>query len=113
MQKLLNQGLAERAITRDINWGVKIDDIPEIDKEKAAGKVLYVWFDAVLGYISGTQIGLVITMVMKIVMLDWWKNPDTDYYAFIGKDNIIFHTLIFPAMLHARGDYILPKNVSR
>ncbi len=107
----LNQGLAERAITRDINWGVKIDDIPEIDKEKAAGKVLYVWFDAVLGYISGTQIWARNYYGDENRYADWWKNPDTDYYAFIGKDNIIFHTLIFPAMLHARGDYILPKNV--
>jgi len=107
----LNQGLAERAITRDIDWGVKIDDIPGIDKEKAAGKVLYVWFDAVLGYISGTQIWARNYYGDENRYVDWWKNPETDYYAFIGKDNIIFHTLIFPAMLHARGDYILPKNV--
>lgn len=107
----LRQGLAERAITRDINWGVKIDDIPGIDKEKAAGKVLYVWFDAVLGYISGTQIWARNYYGDEARYEDWWKNPDTDYFAFIGKDNIIFHTMIFPAMLHARGDYILPKNV--
>ncbi|HAW08594.1 MAG TPA: methionine--tRNA ligase [Bacteroidetes bacterium] len=107
----LRQGLAERAITRDINWGVSIDDIPGVDKEKAAGKVLYVWFDAVLGYISGTQIWARNYLGDENRFIDWWKNPETDYYAFIGKDNIIFHTLIFPAMLHSRGDFILPKNV--
>lgn len=112
----LKQGLAERAITRDLNWGIAIDDIDEVLKEHAEGKVLYVWFEAVLGYISATK-----ELMTKLEMENqakapdwkkWWQNKDTDYIAFIGKDNIVFHTLIFPALLHARGDnYILPKNV--
>lgn len=112
----LKQGLAERAITRDLNWGVRIDDIIEIPKEHTDGKVLYVWFEAVLGYISATK-ELMIKLVneKKAKASDWkkwWQSKDTDYIAFIGKDNIVFHTLIFPAMLHARGEnYILPKNV--
>lgn len=102
----LKQGLAERAITRDLNWGVKIDGIEGIPAEKAAGKVLYVWFEAVLGYISATK-----HLFGNSEWENWWKSPDTRYVAFIGKDNIVFHTLIFPALLHARGGYILPDNV--
>ncbi len=106
----LKQGLAERAITRDLDWGVKIKEIPGVDKQKAEGKVLYVWFDAVLGYISATK------EYMKAQGREndwktWWQDDETRYLAFIGKDNIVFHTLIFPAMLHARGGYILPDNV--
>lgn len=107
----LKQGLSNRAITRDLDWGVRIDDIEGIDKEKTKKKVLYVWFDAVLGYISATKEYFGNSDEWK----DWWQNPETEYYAFIGKDNIVFHTLIFPAMLHGRTDeenpYILPKNV--
>ena len=107
----LKKGLTERAITRDLNWGVKIDNIPGIDDEKARGKVLYVWFDAVLGYITATKI----YAEMQGKPEDWkrwWKDNDTRYIAFIGKDNIVFHTLIFPALLHARDDnYILPDDV--
>ncbi len=106
----LKQGLAERAITRDLDWGVKIKEIPGVDKKKAEGKVLYVWFDAVLGYITATK-----EYMKQHDRPDdwkkWWQDEETRYLAFIGKDNIVFHTLIFPAMLHARGGYILPDNV--
>lgn len=107
----LKLGLNERAITRDLEWGVKIDSVDGIDKEKAVGKALYVWFDAVLGYISATKEyykGIGKGQKWK----SWWQGKDTIYNAFIGKDNIVFHTLIFPALLHAKGeDYILPTNV--
>ncbi|MDC1068559.1 methionine--tRNA ligase [Candidatus Kapabacteria bacterium] len=106
----LKAGLSERAITRDLNWGVKIDNIEGVDPEEAATKRLYVWFDAVLGYISATK-----EYFGNDDWKQWWQSADTDYIAFIGKDNIVFHTLIFPAMLHARSDennpYLLPKNV--
>lgn len=108
----LKLGLAERAITRDLPWGVKLENIAEIPLEKSRGKVLYVWFDAVLGYISATKVWAEKTLGDPNRFADWWKDPQTEYYAFIGKDNIVFHTLIFPAMLYARQDgYILPKNV--
>ncbi len=112
----LKQGFSERAITRDLNWGVSINNIEGIPAEKAEGKVLYVWFDAVLGYITATkEIIRQFNENGKAELIDWekwWKSEDTDYFAFIGKDNIVFHTLIFPSMLHAKGDgYILPKNV--
>lgn len=107
----LKQGLSNRAITRDLKWGVRLDEIEGMDKEKTKDKVLYVWFDAVLGYISATKKHFGDTDEWK----EWWQNEDTEYYAFIGKDNIVFHTLIFPAMLFGRRDednpYILPKNV--
>ncbi len=107
----LKQGLTERAITRDLSWGVKINDVPGIDKEKAQGKALYVWFDAVLGYITATKIYLKENEKESDWEM-WWKNKDTRYIAFIGKDNIVFHTLIFPALLHAKDEgYILPDNV--
>lgn len=108
----LKLGLTERAITRDLTWGVKLEEIDIIPKEKSVGKALYVWFDAVLGYISATKVWAKNTLGNADDFAKWWKNPQTDYYAFIGKDNIVFHTLIFPAMLYAREDgYILPKNV--
>lgn len=108
----LKLGLTERAITRDLPWGVKLENVEEIPKDKSKGKVIYVWFDAVLGYISATKIWAENILGDKEKYADWWKNPNTDYYAFIGKDNIVFHTLIFPSMLYARQDgYILPKNV--
>ncbi len=94
----LNQGLQPRAMTRDLDWGVKV---PLKDAE---GKVLYVWFDAPIGYISAT----------KELTPDWekyWKSDDTRLIHFIGKDNIVFHCIIFPAILMAHGDYILPDNV--
>ncbi len=108
----LKQGLAERAITRDLDWGVHIDGIPGIDKDKATGKALYVWFDAVLGYITATKVWAKEQNLDINEWKKWWQNDGTRYLAFIGKDNIVFHTLIFPAMLHARGEnYILPDNV--
>ncbi len=94
----LNQGLQPRAMTRDLDWGVKV---PLADAE---GKVLYVWFDAPIGYISAT----------KELTPDWekyWKADDTRLIHFIGKDNIVFHCIIFPAILKANGSYILPDNV--
>mgnify|MGYP001550135000 FL=1 len=108
----LKTGLSDRAITRDLKWGVKIDDIPGLEDEDVSSKRLYVWFDAVLGYISATQ---ELFMDKPDEWRKWWQDDETNYVAFIGKDNIVFHTLIFPAMLHARKDkdnpYILPENV--
>ena len=94
----LNSGLQPRAMTRDLDWGVKVP------VEGAEGKVLYVWFDAPIGYISAT----------KDLTPDWqlyWKDKETKLVHFIGKDNIVFHCIIFPAMLMAEGSYILPENV--
>jgi len=112
----LKQGMKERAITRDLSWGVSIEGIEGIDPEKAKGKVMYVWFEAVLGYISATK-HLMNELKTKYKTFEedwesWWKNPSTHYIAFIGKDNIVFHTLLFPTMLFARDDgFILPENV--
>ncbi|MBT3383694.1 MAG: methionine--tRNA ligase [Prolixibacteraceae bacterium] len=94
----INSGLQPRAVTRDLNWGVPVP-IEGVD-----GKVLYVWFDAPIGYISAT----------KELTEDWekyWKDPETRMLHFIGKDNIVFHCIIFPAMLKAEGTYNLPENV--
>lgn len=94
----LDAGLKPRAVTRDLNWGVPVP------LDGAAGKVLYVWFDAPIGYISAT----------KALTPDWekyWKDEDTRLVHFIGKDNIVFHCIVFPAMLRAHGGYILPDNV--
>jgi methionyl-tRNA synthetase len=108
----LKQGMNQRAITRDLDWGVKIDDIPGIPSDKAKGKVLYVWFEAVLGYISATKELYALKNESPDAWKKWWMDDETRYIAFIGKDNIVFHTLIFPAMLHAKGEgYILPDNV--
>lgn len=100
----VRDGLEDRAITRDLSWGVPVP------LEEAKGKVLYVWFDAPIGYISST-----IEWAEKIGKPDEWKkywlDPETKIIHFIGKDNIIFHTLIWPAMLMAHGDYNLPDNV--
>ncbi len=94
----LDQGLQPRAVTRDLDWGVPVP-LPE-----AKGKVLYVWFDAPIGYISAT----------KALTPDWkkyWCDDNSRLIHFIGKDNIVFHCIIFPAMLKAEGNYILPENV--
>jgi len=94
----LDQGLQPRAVSRDLDWGVPVP------VEGAQGKVLYVWFDAPIGYISAT----------KELTPDWekyWKDQDTRMIHFIGKDNIVFHCIVFPAMLKAEGSYILPENV--
>jgi len=98
----LDNGLQPRAVTRDLDWGVKVP------LEGAEGKVLYVWFDAPIGYISATK-----EWALKNGK-DWekyWKDPETRLIHFIGKDNIVFHCIIFPAMLMADGSYILPDNV--
>ncbi len=94
----LNDGLKPRAMTRDLNWGVPVP------VEGAEGKVMYVWFDAPIGYISATK-------EIRDDWKDWWQNPETEMTHFLGKDNIVFHTIIFPAMLHAHGDYNLPTHV--
>ncbi|MBL8004483.1 MAG: methionine--tRNA ligase [Candidatus Kapabacteria bacterium] len=99
----LQSGLSERAITRDLDWGIPL---PLNDTD---GKAMYVWFEAVFGYISATKQW---AETHNSSWEQWWKNPATEYYAFIGKDNIVFHTLMFPAMLSALQDgYILPTNV--
>ena len=98
----LDDGLKPRAVTRDLEWGVPVP------LETAKGKVLYVWFDAPIGYISST------IEWAKNNNKNWekyWKDPETELIHFIGKDNIVFHCIIFPAMLKAEGSYILPKNV--
>jgi hypothetical protein len=95
----LDDHLQPRAVTRDLDWGIKVPI------EGVEGKVLYVWFDAPIGYISNTQ---------ELLPNDWekyWKDKDTRIIHFIGKDNIVFHCLIFPAMLMAEGSYQLPENV--
>lgn len=94
----LDNGLQSRAMTRDSNWGVKVP-LPD-----AEGKVLYVWFDAPIGYISATK---ELTDKWK----DYWCKEDTKLVHFIGKDNIVFHCIIFPSMLKAHGDFVLPDNV--
>ncbi len=94
----LDGGLQPRAVSRDLDWGIPVP------VEGAKGKVLYVWFDAPIGYISAT----------KELTPDWeryWKSPDTKLVHFIGKDNIVFHCIVFPSMLQAHGGYILPENV--
>ncbi|MDR1761946.1 MAG: methionine--tRNA ligase subunit beta, partial [Bacteroidales bacterium] len=92
-------GLQPRAVTRDLDWGVPVP------VEGAEGKVLYVWFDAPIGYISNT------IELLPDSWETWWKDPETKLVHFIGKDNIVFHCIMFPAMLKAEGSYILPENV--
>ncbi|MCW3083294.1 MAG: methionine--tRNA ligase [Bacteroidetes bacterium] len=120
----LNAGLQPRAMTRDLDWGVKVPI------EGAEGKVLYVWFDAPIGYISatkelfrnkdlgigidanrGTELGTRTGILDDSEWEKYWKDKDTKLVHFIGKDNIVFHCIIFPAMLMAEGSYILPDNV--
>ena len=95
----LDGGLQPRAVTRDLDWGVPVP------VEGAEGKVLYVWFDAPIGYISNTK------ELLPQSWEKWWKDPETRLVHFIGKDNIVFHCIVFPSMLKAYGDYILPDNV--
>ncbi len=94
----LDNGLFPRAMTRDSNWGVPVP-IPG-----AEGKVMYVWFDAPIGYISATK-------ELTPMWADYWQQPDTKLVHFIGKDNIVFHCIIFPAMLKAHGGFVMPDNV--
>ncbi|MGK0413925.1 MAG: methionyl-tRNA synthetase [Polaribacter sp.] len=98
----IDDGLRPRAVTRDLDWGIPVP------LKGAKGKVLYVWFDAPIGYISSTK-----EWAAKLGKNweDYWKKEDTKLVHFIGKDNIVFHCIIFPSMLKAHGDYILPENV--
>lgn len=116
----LNQGLGDRAITRDLTWGVPVP------LERAKGKVIYVWFDAVLGYISATKEWAKAQGTPE-AWKDWWQiSPEgvlnaavgisqeeagKEYVAFLGKDNIVFHAIMFPSMLYAKGNYVLPTNI--
>lgn len=95
----LDMGLQPRAVSRDLDWGIPVP------VEGAEGKVLYVWFDAPIGYISNTK------ELLPDTWEAWWKSEDTKLVHFIGKDNIVFHCIVFPAMLKAEGSYILPENV--
>ena len=101
----LDGGLHPRAVTRDLDWGIPVP------VEGAEGKVLYVWFDAPIGYISNTK-ELCDAQPERFGNWEtWWKDPETRLVHFIGKDNIVFHCIVFPSMLKAHGDYILPDNV--
>mgnify|MGYP003292462934 CR=1 FL=1 len=101
----LDGGLKPRAVTRDLDWGIPVP------VEGADGKVLYVWFDAPIGYISNTK-ELCDAQPEKYGKWEtWWKDPETRLIHFIGKDNIVFHCIVFPSMLKADGSYILPDNV--
>ena len=95
----LDMGLQPRAVSRDLDWGIPVP------VEGAEGKVLYVWFDAPIGYISNTK------ELLPDSWETWWKDTETRLVHFIGKDNIVFHCIVFPAMLKAEGSYILPDNV--
>ena len=95
----LDMGLHPRAVSRDLDWGIPVP------VEGAEGKVLYVWFDAPIGYISNTK------ELLPDTWETWWKDESTKLVHFIGKDNIVFHCIVFPAMLKAEGSYILPENV--
>ncbi len=95
----LDMGLQPRAVSRDLNWGIPVP------VEGGEGKVLYVWFDAPIGYISNTK------ELLPDTWETWWKDKDTRLLHFIGKDNIVFHCIVFPAMLKAEGSFILPDNV--
>jgi len=95
----LDGGLQPRAVSRDLDWGVPVP------VEGAEGKVLYVWFDAPIGYISNTK------ELLPESWEKWWKDPETRLIHFIGKDNIVFHCIVFPSMLKAYGDFVLPENV--
>ena len=95
----LDMGLKPRAVSRDLDWGIPVP------VEGAEGKVLYVWFDAPIGYISNTK------ELLPDSWEKWWKDPSTRLIHFIGKDNIVFHCIVFPVMLKAEGSFILPDNV--
>ena len=101
----LDMDLQPRAMTRDLDWGIPVP------VEGAEGKVLYVWFDAPIGYISNTKELCDVQPEKWGTWQKWWQDPETRLVHFIGKDNIVFHCIIFPTMLKAHGDYILPDNV--
>jgi len=100
----ISGGLTDRAVTRDLNWGVPVP------LDNAKGKVLYVWFDAPIGYISATK-EWAIQQGDESKWKDYWQNEDSRLIHFIGKDNIVFHCIMFPAMLMKHGDFVLPDNV--
>lgn len=100
----LDTGLGDRAVTRDLTWGVPVP-LPD-----AEGKVLYVWFDAPIGYISATK-EWAVKQGDPDLWKTWWQDEDTSLIHFIGKDNIVFHCIMFPATLMQHGDYVLPENV--
>ncbi len=107
----LREGLEDRAVTRDLPWGVPVpEDVAAEASVDARGKVLYVWFDAPIGYISATREWAELRGEPE-AWERWWKDGDSELVHFIGKDNIVFHCIIFPAMLQAHGDYVLPANV--
>ena len=101
----LDMGLQPRAVSRDLDWGIPVPI------EGAEGKVLYVWFDAPIGYISNTKEVCDAQPERYGSWETWWKDPDTRLLHFIGKDNIVFHCIVFPTMLRAEGSFILPENV--
>ncbi|MBQ9175499.1 MAG: methionine--tRNA ligase [Bacteroidaceae bacterium] len=101
----LDGGLKPRAVTRDLNWGIPVP------VEGAEGKVLYVWFDAPIGYISNTKELCDANPEKYGTWQQWWQSDESRLIHFIGKDNIVFHCIVFPSMLKAHGDYILPDNV--
>lgn len=104
VQSWLNEGLGDRAVTRDLKWGVPVP------LEEADGKVLYVWFDAPVGYISATK-EWAEKRGEPEAWKRYWQDEETELIHFIGKDNIVFHCIMFPAMLMAHGSYVLPENV--
>lgn len=111
VQSWFNEGLKDRAVTRDLPWGVPVPaEVAEQNKVDAQGKVLYVWFDAPIGYISATK-EWALMKGDENLWKEYWQKKDTRLVHFIGKDNIVFHCLIFPAMLMLHGDYVLPDNV--
>lgn len=101
----LDGGLKPRAVTRDLNWGIPVP------VKGAEGKVLYVWFDAPIGYISNTKELCDASPDKYGTWQQWWQDEESRLIHFIGKDNIVFHCIVFPAMLKAHGDYVLPDNV--
>ncbi|MCB0416986.1 MAG: methionine--tRNA ligase [Bdellovibrionales bacterium] len=107
VKSLLAQGLVKRSMTRDISWGIPVP----LDDPEAKGKVLYVWFDAPIGYISNTMQLCEARGQKPEQYTEWWKSPDTEIVHFIGEDNTIFHCVIWIAMLSAEGSFQLPKAV--
>ena len=111
IQSWFKAGLNDRAVTRDLPWGVSVPkDVAQKYNVDAEGKVLYVWFDAPIGYISATKEWARAKGDQDLWKI-YWQNKDTRLVHFIGKDNIVFHCIIFPAMLMVHGDYVLPQNV--
>ncbi|MFB6229571.1 MAG: methionine--tRNA ligase [Salinibacter sp.] len=111
IQSWFDDGLKDRAITRDVPWGVPVpEDVAARHGLEAEGKVIYVWFDAPIGYISATK-EWARQQGTPERWRDYWQDEETDLVHFIGKDNIVFHCIMFPAMLMQHGEYVLPENV--